>query len=77
MAMNRNGNYKNEALGGMKEGKSDFFETFDSGAGVTIPAGMEADFAHNDSGPKLGDSVGNLDSLDGSVPTVPQTAYRK
>lgn len=64
--------YKNESLENSSAGKSDFFQTFDSGDGVLVPDGMEGDFAHMD-GKGLGSYCQNqpdLNSVHGSVPSV-------
>ena len=65
--------YSNEALQYNENGKSDFFETFDSGSGVLVPEGMEGDFAHQDGGAGLsGYTLNKIDmgTVHGGVPEV-------
>lgn len=50
----------------------DTYETFDSGGGPTIPPKSKEDFAHNDSGSKLGDGPGEGGAEHGAIPTIPQ-----
>lgn len=63
---------RKSALGSENKGVSGFYETFDSGDGVTVPDGEEGNFAHQDSDGGLNNyCMNSVDDDQGSVPEVP------